>query len=305
MRGDYFEIIRHIITLIRLIQTSLLTTALRAVTIFCISILLVPQAEGQPKPKGKLFIIGGGSRPDAMVDRIIQESGLRQGGYGIILPMSGEDPDSSVWYANQQFIRKGIQHVYGINFRKGATYTAASLDSVRNARLLYITGGDQMRFMSAIEGTDVAKAIHEAYGKGCLVAGTSAGAAVMSKVMITGNELKHPEYASTFRNIEANNIETKPGLSLIDNAIIDQHFVKRSRYNRLISAVIEYPGVKGIGIDEATAILVSGNSAEVVGDSQVIVFENPKRSRSVKGDKLSAKGIVMNIYLAGETFSLK
>lgn len=286
-------------------RTTSFAAVSHAIIIACISILFVLPAAGQSNPKGKLFIMGGGSRPDAMVERIIEESGLRRGGYGIILPMSSEDPDSSVWYASQQFVKKGIQNVFGINFRKGASYNAARLDSVKNASLIYITGGDQMRFMSAIEGTDVAKAIHEAYGKGCLVSGTSAGAAVMSKIMITGNELKHPEYASTFRNIEANNIETKQGLGFIDNAIIDQHFVKRSRYNRLISAVIEYPGVKGIGIDEATAIVVSGNSVEVVGDSQVIVFENPKRSKLVNGDKLAAKGIVMNIYLAGETFRLK
>jgi len=255
--------------------------------------------------RGKLFIIGGGSRPDAMVERIINESGLRQGGYGIILPMSSEDPDSSVWYANQQFITRGIKTVFGVNFRKGQTYSQAKLDSVRNARLIYITGGDQVRFMGVVEGTDIGKAIHDAFDKGALIAGTSAGAAVMSKIMITGNELKHPEYTSTFRNIEAKNIETKQGLGFIDKAIIDQHFVKRSRYNRLISAVIEYPEVKGIGIDEATAILVTGNTAEVIGDSQVIVFENPKRSQEMKGDRLAAKGIVMNIYLAGETFSLK
>ena len=256
-------------------------------------------------PKGKLFIIGGGSRPDAMVDRIIKEAGLLQGGYGVILPMSSEDPDSSIWYANQQFIKKGIRTVYGVNFRKGQTYSPAKLDSVRNAKLIYITGGDQVRFMGVVQGTDIGKAIHDAYNKGALVGGTSAGAAVMSKIMITGNELKHPEYSSTFRNIEAENIETKEGLGFIDNAIIDQHFVKRSRYNRLISAIIEYPNVKGIGIDEATAILVSGSTAEVVGDSQVIVFENPKKSKTVKDGKLSAKGIVMNVYLAGETFSLK
>lgn len=256
-------------------------------------------------PQGKLFIIGGGSRPDAMVERIIKEAGLAKGGYGVILPMSSEDPDSSVWYANQQFLKRGINTVYGVNFRKGETYSNAKLDSVRNAKLIYITGGDQMRFMSIVQGTEIGKAIHDAYNRGALVGGTSAGAAVMSKVMITGNELKHPEYSSTFRNIDEQNIEVKEGLGFIDNAIIDQHFVRRSRYNRLISAIIEYPHLKGIGIDEATAILVTGNSAEVVGDSQVIVFENPKKSKVVKNGKLSAKGIVMNIYLAGETFRLK
>jgi cyanophycinase len=271
-----------------------------------ISLASMTAAFAQAKtPKGKLFIIGGGSRPDAMVDRIIKESGLQQGGYGIILPMSSEDPDSAVYYANQQFIKKGIQTVRGAIFRKGETYSAQKLDSVRNAKLIYISGGDQVRFMGVVQGTDIEKAIHEAYNKGCLVGGTSAGAAVMSKIMITGNELKHPDYASTFKSIEPANIETKQGLGFIENAIVDQHFVRRSRYNRLISAIIEYPDVKGIGIDEATAILVSGNTAEVVGDSQVIVFENPKKSKIEKGGKLSAKGIVMNIYLAGETFSLK
>lgn len=266
------------------------------------SVLAFPQAKSS---KGKLFIIGGGSRPDAMVDRIIKEAGLLQGGYGVILPMSSEEPDSSIWYANQQFIKKGINTVYGVNFRKGQTYSSAKLDSVRNAKLIYITGGDQVRFMDVVQGTEIARAIHDAFDKGALVGGTSAGAAVMSKIMITGNELKHTGYQSTFRNIEANNIETKEGLGFIQNAIIDQHFVRRSRYNRLISAVIEYPNVKGIGIDEATAILVTGNVAEVVGASQVIVFENPKRSKVVKDGKLSAKGIIMNVYLDGETFSLK
>jgi cyanophycinase len=277
----------------------------KVISIF-LSIVCVAVSFAQTKaPKGKLFIIGGGSRPDAMVDRIISEAGLLAGGYGVILPMSSEDPDSSIWYAQQQFIRKGIKTVYGVNFRKGQTYSTARLDSIRNARLIYITGGDQVRFMGVVQGTDIEKAIHDAYNKGAVVGGTSAGAAVMSKLMITGNELKHPEYSSTFRNMEENNIEIKQGLGFVEGAIIDQHFVKRSRYNRLISAVIEYPNVKGIGIDEATAILVSGNTAEVVGDSQVIVFENPRRSKVVKDGKLSAKGIVMNVYLAGEKFSMR
>jgi len=277
----------------------------KVISIF-LSIVCVAVSFAQTKaPKGKLFIIGGGSRPDAMVDRIISEAGLLAGGYGVILPMSSEDPDSSIWYAQQQFIRKGIKTVYGVNFRKGQTYSTARLDSIRNARLIYITGGDQVRFMGVVQGTDIEKAIHDAYNKGAVVGGTSAGAAVMSKLMITGNELKHPEYSSTFRNMEENNIEIKQGLGFVEGAIIDQHFVKRSRYNRLISAVIEYPNVKGIGIDEATAILVSGNTAEVVGDSQVIVFENPRRSKVVRDGKLSAKGIVMNVYLAGEKFSMR
>jgi cyanophycinase len=92
---------------------------------------------------------------------------------------------------------------------------------------------------------------------------------------------------------------------LITSAIIDQHFVRRSRFNRLISAIIEYPDVMGIGIDEATAILVKGNDVEVVGDSQVIVIQNPKRSKKIQNGKLGAMGMTMSVYLPGEKFKLK
>lgn len=254
--------------------------------------------------RGKLIIIGGGSRPDAMVERIIAEAKLRAGGYGVILPMSGEQPDSSAYYASQQFIDKGIKTIYGLNFTPGEKFNQLKIDSITNARLIYITGGDQNRFMKVVSGTDIEKAVRQAYQNGAIISGTSAGAAVMSKIMITGNELKHPEYESTFRNIEAENIETKPGLGLIQNAIIDQHFIRRSRHNRLISAIIEFPDMTGIGIDESTAIVVSGNSIEVIGDSQVVVIRNPKRSKIIRQGKLGAIGLQLTVLLPGDTFKL-
>ncbi|WP_179008928.1 cyanophycinase [Winogradskyella forsetii] len=254
--------------------------------------------------KGKLFIIGGGSRPASMVERIVKESGIDKEGYGIVLPMSSSEPDSSAYYATNQFYKLGVNNVYGLHFVKDEKIQRSKLDSIRNAKLIYISGGDQNRFMDVVAGTEIETIIHEAYKNGSLIAGTSAGAAVMSEMMITGNELKHPDYASTFRNIEYENIEIQTGLGLITNIIVDQHFVKRSRYNRLLSAIIEYPELVGVGIDESTAILVSGNTMEVVGESQVIVFKNPNKSKTTFEDKLGAKGINMNIYLPGETFTI-
>lgn len=266
---------------------------------------LQPACAQQDQARGKLCIIGGGSRPSAMVDRIIRESGIDKGGYGIILPMSSIEPDSAVYYARQQFLEKDMTNITGLNFKKGESFSKARIDSIRNARLIYISGGDQNRFMDVVRGTEIEKAIHEAYEHGSLVAGTSAGAAVMSKVMITGNELKHPDYASTFKNIEADNIETKEGLGMLEGAIIDQHFIRRSRQNRLISAIIEFPDMMGIGIDESTAILVQGKTAEVIGNSQVMVLSNPEKSRKEKNGKLGAHGMILDIYLPGETFQLK
>ncbi len=255
-------------------------------------------------PKGTLFIIGGGSRPAEMVKRIAKESGLDQGGYAIILPMSSVEPDTAILYAKKSFALADIKNVYGLQFGKGEKPNKPKLDSILNAKLVYISGGDQSRFMDIVGGTEVEKAIHDAYARGSMVAGTSAGAAVMSQVMITGNELKHPDYADTFENIEAENIETSTGLGMLQNCIIDQHFVKRSRQNRLISAVIEFPEKLCVGIDESTAIFIKKGTAEVVGVSQVSVFTNPNKSKEVKGGKLGARGLVLDLYLPGDTFEI-
>lgn len=254
--------------------------------------------------KGELFIIGGGKRPPSLIKKLLETAEVSQSDYIVILPMSSEVPDTSFMFAEAQFVELGYTNVVDYYFPKGASLSAAKMDSLRKSKLIYLPGGDQNRFMDIIEGTGVKEAIVDAYKAGATIAGTSAGAAVMSEMMITGNELKHADYEETFRNIEANNIEIKTGLGLITTAIIDQHFVKRSRHNRLISAVIEHPDMLGIGIDESTAIIVKGNLATVTGDSQVIVFSNPKRSKKETNGLLGAESLQLDVFLAGDKFAL-
>ncbi len=257
-----------------------------------------------PENAGTLFIIGGGSRPPALVSELIELAGIRDQGYGIILPMSSEEPDSSIYYARLQFEDAGLTNVRGMHFSEPADYTAPRIDSVLNASLIYISGGDQNRFMKAVSETALDAAIRNAYQRGAVIAGTSAGAAVMSEKMITGNEKKHPEYSATFRHIQPENIEIGAGLGLVSGVIIDQHFVRRSRYNRLISAVLEYPEHLGIGIDESTAIIVQGDSARVTGESQVILFRN-RDATEIQGELLGSRDILLEILLPGDTFKLK
>jgi cyanophycinase len=252
--------------------------------------------------KGKLFIIGGGSRPDFLVDRMIKEAGLKSGETVAIFPHASEEQDSSFYYAKQQFEKRNLKAL-DCAFKKDEKLSPSKIDSLKRAKLIYIGGGDQVRFMEIINSNpEVKNLLKSAYQNGKMIAGTSAGAAVMSEVMITGNQLKYKDYENTFDNIEIKNVETKQGLGFIKTAVIDQHFVVRSRYNRLLSLIIENPTYKGIGIDEGTAILVKNGSAEVVGRAQVIVFKNPKQSKKLNGDKLGAKGITLDIYLNGEKF---
>lgn len=260
--------------------------------------------------QGKLFIIGGGDRPTAMLTRLMDEANLKEGSYIIILPMASAEQDSSIYYATKQFTNLGFDRIKGYYMKKGEQLLPQQSDSIARASLIYITGGDQARFMDIVAGTSVEKAIHECFNHGNVIAGTSAGAAVMSEKMITGNELKYkglPEDSNrtSFETIEANNIELTKGLGFIKTAIIDQHFIARKRENRLLAVAIENPGMPCIGIDEATAILVKGNRCEVVGISQVMVIKSNARYNKTVNKKLASKKMKLDIYLEGDVFSLK
>ena len=98
-----------------------------------------------------------------------------------------------------------------------------------------------------IVGTPLQKKLIEIYRAGAVIGGTSAGAAIMSKVMITGDELINKDSTNIFLAILKGNVQTIEGLGFLDQVIIDQHFVKRKRLNRLISVVLENPTLPGIG----------------------------------------------------------
>nr|WP_314834632.1 cyanophycinase [uncultured Flavobacterium sp.] len=256
-------------------------------------------------PKGKLFIIGGGNRSDALMTQLISISDLEKKDFVVVLPMSSEEPDSAYIYFKEQFQKLTPHPIIMMNFDKNTANNKTLTDSLQKAKLIFISGGDQTRFMNVVHNTPIYTAIHKAYQNGSTIAGTSAGAAVMSEKMITGNQKLEKEYSGTFDNIRYDNLETTEGLGLITNAIIDQHFLKRSRYNRLISAMVEFPNLTGIGIDESTAIIVHNNQIEVAGESEVIVLKNPKGVQKTKNNLISIKGLDMSIYNAGQKFKVK
>ena len=107
-------------------------------------------------------------------------------------------------------------------------------------------------------------------------------------------------YRSTFDKLHNNNIEIKEGLGLLTSAIIDQHFIVRSRYNRLLSALAKYPGVTCIGIDEATAIIVQGNKIKVAGDSQVVIIKKPEQLKVTFAGLIKVKNLQFGIYMEGD-----
>lgn len=270
--------------------------------LFFLSFLSVAHAQS---PLGKLFIIGGGSRSDELMAKLVETADLKNKDYVVVLPMASEVPQESSEGVSKQLAKLVSNKIRAFNFSRSLTGNKKWLDSVRNARLIYIPGGDQDRFMDVVRNTPLYEAIHAAYQKGSTIAGTSAGAAVMSKVMITGQQLAgDTSYKETFDKLWDKNIEFKEGLGLLDSVIIDQHFLKRSRHNRLISALAAKPHYTCIGIDESTAIIVRGKNIEVTGESQVISISDPE------GLRVNAKGLIQmrdlrfGLYTGGEQFRL-
>lgn len=273
-----------------------------ALTLFFILCFSLANAQ---KPKGKLFIIGGGNRSDQLMQHVVDLAQFKKTDYIVVLPMSSKEPDSAYIYFRDQFQKLVPNPIVMLNFDKTTVQNPKLNDSLQKAKLIFISGGDQTRFMNVVANTPVFNSIHKAFQNGSIIAGTSAGAAVMSEKMITGNQKLEKEYSGTFDNIRFDNLETTPGLGLVTTAIIDQHFLRRSRYNRLISAMVEFPHLTGIGIDESTAIIVDDNTISVVGESEVIVMKNPKGIQKLKQNKLiSMEKMEMSIYVAGQQFKL-
>lgn len=273
-------------------------------TIFFLCYSYISIAQTGYFAKGKLFIIGGGDRPPALLQSLLATAAMKEKDYVVVLPMSSAAPDTGYYYFKADLEPLCINAIVNFNFTKDKVDNKNWLDSLEKAKLIFITGGDQDRFMKAVWNTPVYNAIHKAYENGATIAGTSAGAAVMSKYMITGNELNDTIYHSTFRKMEQENIEIKPGLGLLVNAVIDQHFVVRSRYNRLLSALAKYPLLTCIGIDEATAIIVYQNNVKVSGQSQVVVMRKPEGLTFTKEKLIKLNDIHFSIYTGGDEFTL-
>ncbi len=257
------------------------------------------------KQQGKLLIIGGGYKPDDMVDKMIHESGLDKGGYGVILPMASEQPDTEIVETRNDFLRRGFDRMFGMQCPKGVAVSQARIDSIRNAKLIFISGGDQSRFMDAVKGTPLYDVIHEVYNRGGMICGTSAGAAVQSRKMITGNELKYPDGSGNFLTMEARNVEVTEGLGFLEEAIIDQHFIKRKRLNRLISVCIENPENVGVGIDESTCIYVENGMATVIGTNQVVVIRHTKTPSKEEKGLLGVRNLNLSVLLPGDQFPIQ
>lgn len=255
--------------------------------------------------KGHLVIVGGVQTKE-IVAKFVQLAGGENARI-IIIPNAGSNPVYWSEVQVKEFSELGAKSDYLLFTRETADLDS-NLEKIDWANAVFFLGGDQSDLIRDMLDTKLLRKVFDIYNKGGVVGGSSAGAAVMSEVMITGNELLNKDSTSAFISILKGNIETAKGFGFIKNAIIDQHFLKRKRHNRLITLMCEHPDLLGIAIDESTAIIVNPDETfEVLGNNQVLVYD-PTEAKNIRQDKrgnLGITGMNMHLLISGDKFDLK
>jgi cyanophycinase len=255
---------------------------------------------------GTLLIIGGAEdkKGECTILKEFVKLAEARGGGIVIMTAAAQYPQKVSDEYIKIFRRLGAEKVVSLDIpsRQQAQLAEAS-EMIMSAGGIFFTGGDQLRITSLLGGTEVDYALNEAFRNGTVIAGTSAGASVMSATMIIGGDGDStPQQGS---------ISMGPGMGLVREVVIDQHFAQRGRLGRLVAAVAQQPAILGIGIDEDTAVIINRRGKmRVVGSQTVTIVdankcEHTNVSEAKPEQPLALTGITVHILPAGYGFDLE
>ena len=252
--------------------------------------------------RGSLVVVGGGTQPEALVAEFVKLAGGPGKAHIVVMAMASEAGERS-GESKAADLRKRGATARNLWFTREQADRDSLVRLLDSATGIWFGGGDQNRLAETIRGTKMERAIRARWEKGAVVGGTSAGAAVLSTPMITGTELgTRRDTTEAWTRIERGSVKVDTGFSFITNAVVDQHFVRRKRSNRLLSLVLATPPHLGAGIDEGTAIIVEPSGRwRIMGASVVIVYDARRAERTTDG-VLGARDIRMHVLTNGMTF---
>jgi len=258
-----------------------------------------------PAVRRTLLIIGGAEDKlgrSVVLRRFVRLAGGRSSRIVVIPTASSFTTEASALYRSVFARLKAGPDVQIVHpATRAAAASPEMVTAIDAATGVFMTGGSQLKLSQNIVGTEVGDAIHRAYRRGAVIAGTSAGASIMSQFMISlGDEGVTPRQRSS---------QLSAGLGLLNGVVVDQHFDQRGRYGRLLSIVANSPSLLGIGIDENTAaeirderlMSVVGSGAVFVLDARAAVTDAPDARR---GAPLLVSGAVVHTLPTGATFDL-
>jgi cyanophycinase len=253
--------------------------------------------------KGTLVIIGG--HEDKEGDRAILKAIAQHvnGRRLVVATIASQEPEGYFQSYQSVFGELGVADTVELYVEDRAeAHDPEKLSAFDGARAVFFTGGDQLRIASQIGETPIEHRVREIYERGGVIAGTSAGASAMSETMLVRG--------SNSESFRIGALQMAPGLGLIRNVVIDQHFAERGRIGRLIGAVAQNPRMLGIGIDEDTAIIVEGEQFEVLGSGAVYLLDGTQVTHSniAEGDSdkaLSIFDLALHVLGSGDTFDFR
>jgi cyanophycinase len=262
----------------------------------------VMQERTRKKSKGPLIIIGGGE--DKEGERtILREVAKHIGGGKLVLAtVASHEPEGYFEAYQKAFADLGVTDLVEIYVKDRAeTLDPEKLRLFDGAAGVFFSGGDQLRISSQIGDTPIEQRVREIHDRGGLLAGTSAGASVMSETMLVKG--------TSGESYKIGDLHMAPGLGLVRDVIIDQHFAERGRFGRLFGAVAHNPRELGIGIDEDTALVLEDERFVVIGSGCVYVVDGAGVTQSNIAEAeperaLSMYDIRMHVLSSGDAFDL-
>ncbi len=221
-----------------------------------------------------------------------------------IIPTASQHPEETALEYSKLFKKIGTKPVIlNPEFRDSANHHDLS-KLAETAHAFFFTGGNQLRITTMLGGTSLLATIKKAHEEGAMIAGTSAGAACLTGIMIAHGESEDA--------LITGELELSHGLNFLENAVIDTHFTARGRFPRLIHVVAENPGVLGIGLGEGTAAVwdFKNNKFDVIGSRNLVVVDGVTITNSNKadikpGEPLCVENITLHILTEGSSYDLE
>jgi cyanophycinase len=251
---------------------------------------------------GTLIAIGG--HEDKEGERVILRAvaDRLRGRRLVVATVASHEPEGYFEAYRDAFAAIGVTDLAELYLdERHDTLDPAHRELIGGAGGIFFTGGDQLRIVSQMGDTPLETLVRELYARGGVVAGTSAGASAQSETMLVRG--------SGAESHRIGDLHMAPGLGLIPDVIIDQHFAERGRIGRLLGAVAHNPRLLGIGIDEDSAIVVEGKSFSVIGSGAVTVVDAEQVTHSniaeAEPDRvLSMHHVILHALSAGDRFDL-
>jgi cyanophycinase len=254
---------------------------------------------------GTLVLIGGACSPNGeALGTFVSRSRGCDGGRIVGFTTASSDPMGSALAWRNDLKVAGANNVeIPIVANRNAAQDRVIAKLVEEADGIFLGGGDQVHLVATIAGSRVGNAIRDAYRRGAVVCGTSAGAAALTETILAGGEVDETGKHS--------DMHIGPGLGLLGfRAMIDTHFAQRRRLHRLFVAIAANPDLMGLGIDEDTAFVVQGHLGEVVGkggvtfvDGRGVRFDNADQLTS--GARLTLSYLRVGMLGPGYEFNLR